>query len=556
MPDTQPATSPSAGTLVLRIGDADSGAPLPARVYITDTAGRRHLVPSTPDGPVAHYDCTDAVTAIVETYSLLSAKAVRVSLPAARYRLTIERGKEYAPASVEITIAADRTVEHDIRLRRRFDMAALGWYSADAHVHTPLDDLPAAQLADDVNVAFPITAWATISDQVPTCPPPGRVPREGRCIRVDDSHAYWDLNTEYEIFHVGGELCILGAFLILGHRTPLALTAPPVYPIADEARRQGAILDVEKPTWPWSTMLVPVAGMHTLELSNNSMWRQRTIHHYLWDRTPPPWIEMPLDARRFVEYGFESFYAMLNAGFPLRPSAGSANGVHPVPLGQSRVYAHAPGPFGYDNWLTSFRRGRAFATNGPMIRLDVDGHAPGDRVKLRPDERTTVVASVECLAPDGLDDVALIVNGRAHSLTDGPATSRRSVAAADDDDVDVRAVEPIGDPAWQPAEARVLHRFRAEVRLHGSAWIAARCFERSPADNPRFAHSGAVFFDDPTRPTRLRPQQLRYLLDDLAAQRRRLGRKVPADALAEYERAAEMYRTATSRHVSNDPASP
>jgi len=48
----------------------------------------------------------------------------------------------------------------------------------------------------------------------------------------------------------------LGAVFILNHKKALELAAPPVGPIADEARRQGGILELDKHNWPWSMMLV------------------------------------------------------------------------------------------------------------------------------------------------------------------------------------------------------------------------------------------------------------------------------------------------------------
>ena len=35
----------------------------------------------------------------------------------------------------------------------------------------------------------------------------------------------------------------------------------------------------------------------------------------------------------------------------LRPTAGTASGVHPVPLGFGRVYVHCPAGFSYEAWV-------------------------------------------------------------------------------------------------------------------------------------------------------------------------------------------------------------
>ena len=53
----------------------------------------------------------------------------------------------------------------------------------------------------------------------------------------------------------------------------------------------------------------------------------------------------------WLNYGFEVYYALLNCGFRVAPTAGTASGVHPVPLGHSRVYVHTGPGFDLDAWL-------------------------------------------------------------------------------------------------------------------------------------------------------------------------------------------------------------
>jgi len=46
-----------------------------------------------------------------------------------------------------------------------------------------------------------------------------------------------------------------------------------VTPIAERARAEGALLDLDKHDWPWSMALVPVMGVDLYELANNHIWR-------------------------------------------------------------------------------------------------------------------------------------------------------------------------------------------------------------------------------------------------------------------------------------------
>src|SRR5690606_36741025 len=102
-------------------------------------------------------------------------------------------------------------------------------------------------LAEDLNVTFPLSYWVTESDVAPadsarsaTDAPPAEL------IKLDDTHVIWPRNTEYEIFSVGGKRHTLGAVIILNHRSPLAVGAPPWQPIVNQARGEGALIDIEK----------------------------------------------------------------------------------------------------------------------------------------------------------------------------------------------------------------------------------------------------------------------------------------------------------------------
>jgi hypothetical protein len=502
--------------VLLSVLDEASGAPLPARVYVEGTDERPFAPAVPPDHSAAIYDVTDPGTGIREAYVAVSRYPLEIELPPGQHVVTVERGKEYVPLSQTIEVPAGAVIEKALRLRRLFNMAERGWYSADCHVHTKRSDLPAAQLADDVNVAFPITAWTTRSDQAPAAARGDGMPQQGETVRIDDAHVYWNLNTEYEICFVQDRRFILGSFMILGHRRPLTLTCPPVRPIAEEARRQGAVIDWEKHTWPWSNMLPPVAGIDVAELSNNSMWRQRTMSCYLWDRTPMPWVgSPPLNAAQFVDYGFESWYAMLNCGYALRSGAGSANGVHPVPLGQSRVYARVDGAFTYEKWLAAWRSGRSFATNGPILLMTADGLEPGARRSIPPDQKVRVPVRVEALSVGDLDRIELVINGLVVYSWKVPPAGR--------------------------GEQRHRATWEFEARIEGSSWLAVRCFEKSMPENSRFAHTGPVYFDDPSRPLRAQARQLDYLREDITHQIEKVKGVLPSEALEEYSQALRAF---------------
>src|SRR4026208_2019097 len=96
-------------------------------------------------------------------------------------------------------------------------------------------------------------------------------------------------------------------------RSQFTAAAPPIAAIAEQAHREGALLDLDKHAWPWSMMLVPVAKIDLFELSNNSVWRTKFGFSQL--AAPlPAWMAVEQDGPNtltewgWLNYGFEMYY--------------------------------------------------------------------------------------------------------------------------------------------------------------------------------------------------------------------------------------------------------
>ena len=70
----------------------------------------------------------------------------------------------------------------------------------------------------------------------------------------------------------------------------------------------------------------------------------------------------------------------------------------------------------------------------------------------------------------------------------------------------------------------------------------------SQADAPhlRFAHSAPVWFDDPQKPLRPRPEQAAFLIKRVEDEIERSRDKLPPEAIAEYEAALAAWRSFAS----------
>src|SRR5262245_6387926 len=163
-PPQEPGRQRLTGKIVLTgtIVDAATKRPLPARIYVQGADGAWHF-------PRSQAAAGSAVTykkqrgdnpRCVEMHTTLSAHPFTLELPPGKYTITVERGPEYLPTTLTVALG-DKSGNATIKLHRWIDMAGLGWYSGDTHVHRPLDELPNVMLAEDLNVAFPLVYWVT-----------------------------------------------------------------------------------------------------------------------------------------------------------------------------------------------------------------------------------------------------------------------------------------------------------------------------------------------------------------------------------------------------------
>ena len=82
-----------------------------------------------------------------------------IHLPEGKYRVSIERGKDYLPSDGFIAVPSAGAIKKQFRLQRWTKMTEKGWYSADMHVHASLQNLPSLMEAEDSDVALPMTVW-------------------------------------------------------------------------------------------------------------------------------------------------------------------------------------------------------------------------------------------------------------------------------------------------------------------------------------------------------------------------------------------------------------
>lgn len=510
----------AAAPLTGRIVDAATGGAVPARVYILDAQGRRHHANTAgAGGSAVAYAIDRPATGSVEVHTTLSAHPFVADVPPGRVTVRAERGLEYraAESTIDVPVAgADVTLS----LTRWTNLAAHGWFSGDVFLHRPRAECPNLAMAEDVNVIFPIHYWTTESGVPPS---PGNRTKPGgdpapEVEVIDATHVLWPVNSEVELFTVGGRAHMQGAFWVFGHRGPLSAAVPPFGPIAEQIHAQGGFVDTEKPNWPWTAAMIPVLKPRFFRVLNNHHWRTRFGSGGWKPVDAPAWMACERKANGdltedgWTQFGLKFYYALLNAGFRLIPTAGTGSGVHPVPVGFSRTYVHLPDGFSYDAWMAGLRDGRCFVTNGPSIRATFDGQPPGHVFAHFPEGNVRV--HYEASSAFGVSRIELVHDGEVVA----------TVAGAPD--------EPSGE-------------LRAMVTRSG--WLAVRVWEFTPDTRQRLAHTAPVWFEVDDYPQLPKAVETAWLIQRVNDERARHVGVLPDSVLTDYDSALAIYREIHAR---------
>ncbi len=215
---------------------------------------------------------------------------------------------------------------------------------------------------------------------------------------------------------------------------PLSITMaarefPPSLQVADDARRRSkdVWIDIEKPFW-WDVVYWLASGqMNSIGLANNHMCRSQMYANEAWGR--------PRDEKQFPpplgngQWTQAIYYHILNCGLRLPPSAGSASGVLPNPVGYNRVYVHVDGELTYEKWWSALRAGRSFVTNGPLLLAKANGELPGHVFGAEPGQSLDLTLDLTLITKDRVPKLEIIKNGEVAQTIDLPDEPRQHKTA-------------------------------------------------------------------------------------------------------------------------------
>lgn len=439
----------------LRVDDS-RGQALPCRVHLTSANGKPVLpagLPSWKD----HFSCPGRAT---------------LPLAPGRYAYEIERGPEHERLRGTFEIQSGQNCILHLRLRRIADLAQQGWFSGDLHVHRPSAQIELLMQAEDLHVA-PVITWWNATNPWDTEPLPSKSIRQLDGCRFTDLLAGEDER--------GG-----GALLYFHLSKPLPIRKagrefPPTLAFARQARQANpkVWIDIEKPFW-WDVPAWVAAGVaDSVELANNHMCRSQMYPGEAWGR--------PRDERRLPgplgngQWTQEIYYHLLNCGLRLPPSAGSASGVLPNPVGYNRVYVHVDGALTYERWWHGLKAGQSFVSNGPLLLCRANGQfLPGHVFVGAKDQPLSVRLDLTLISQDRVPRLEIVRDGAVVDTV------------------------PLTEDRTQERTARLTFR--------ESGWFVVRAV----ADNPktfRFASTAPFYVEIGDRKTRISKCSAQFFLD-------------------------------------------
>lgn len=298
-------------------------------------------------------------------------------------------------------------------MKRLSNIAAEGWWSGDLHVHRPVEDMQLLMRAEDLHIAPVITWWNSKNLW------------DGRPI-PDDTLVSFDRNCYYDVM-AGEDEREGGALLYFHLKEPLAITGStrefpsPMKFLSMARKHSGAWVDIEKPFW-WDVPIWIASGqVDSIGIANNHMTRDG-IYSPSQRNTRPNHTEeawgKPRDYERLPSplgngyWSQEIYYHILDSGIRIPPSAGSASGVLPNPVGYNRVWVHVDGDLTYEKWWGGLRAGRCFVSNGPLLRCKANGRWPGHVFRAEKGDPLAIDLEGVLDSRDPVSAIEVIVNGR------------------------------------------------------------------------------------------------------------------------------------------------
>jgi len=404
------------GKLVGTIVDKATGQPIEAKVNVISQSGTSMSPPNAimKVGPGTPFFYSDG--------------KFTLDVNRGPARITVERGTEYIPATMDVDMPITGTVNVDFQIEKWTDLKERGWHPGNTHIHydekekRPDDRLKFDPRVEDLRMtAVSILKRGNFEYASNKYYP-------GMLLEFSSTDYYVQCGEENRHNCLGAHDTGYGHIMLLSLRNIVEPVSrgmfidafdpdyPPLSYACDDTHRQGGIV-----IWCHNGkgMELPVAaGLGKVDAFNVG--------------------DPSLGDREYSMY-----HNMLNAGIRLPISTGSDWFI----CNANRVYAHTGGPFTYDAWVAALKAGKTFMTNGPAIFFTANGKEMGEEIQTSPEKPITAAASWKSHYP--VNKVEILYNGNV-------VISREYVRGSTEGRLDVDF--PATANGWMAARVSSYHR--------------------------------------------------------------------------------------------------
>lgn len=337
-----------------------------------------------------------------------------ISLPAGKHTILIRHGFDYDAVRIDSLYLPAGVSESKVTLKKRYDIASLGWFCGENHMHGQhgLSDQPqtfsdAARLAEANGLNYiQIAQWWTPDFSWISTDSLNRMAREATTSRV---FVNWNLESPkcYMEPDDGGKSGNLHCY---GHGCTLALNdhtygkefwfTGPNFNIIHEIHRQNAVVMLAHPVRFWFN-----GGNFVSNMASEIAFDYVAGEGY-------DGVDIFNDGEPLFFQHERVWWNLLNMGYKVAGTAATDGSVINGEAGHFRTYTRIKGGFSWDKIAQGIRDGDCLASSGPMVLFSVDGKDPGSEF---PADGVTHLASLKVwsgpLPGETLVSVQVIRNG-------------------------------------------------------------------------------------------------------------------------------------------------
>ncbi len=386
---SQPLFAQATGAIAIEFREKGTDAPLASRVQILSAEGKPQRI---------------RASLYQQGWNLVEAE-LSFKGRVGEYRYLASHGPQFSPASGGFTLDRKSEALDVVHLTRHADLKHENWIGGDMLVRVPAEEALRWLPAEDLSMA------TVVIDQ-------GAGKR--------DSLSKADAWVERSCYVDSRP----GSGLALHHWYPPA-------PVPDELP-SSRLLVMAKQAASEPNGASTHAGTH--------VQARNPVHaeiQQLWARDVPIWLasgkvdsiqllgeHLTIDGERALQFEpiiepdpgrfrgphkagrlLESIYwELLETGLQIPPSAGSGFGSNSSPLGYNRIYAY-PTNSTPAAWWQAVRDGRSMVTNGPLLRVTVNGEVPGYTFTSEQGQSIDIDIELKLTVADPVEYLEVVCNG-------------------------------------------------------------------------------------------------------------------------------------------------